>query len=222
MITARSGSKGLKDKNIKELKGKPLIAYSIDAAYKAEIFDCVHVSTDSEQYARIAREYGADVPFLRSDECSSDYAGSWDVVLEVLEKYKAIGKQFDTICLLQPTSPLRTADDIRAAYSVFCAKKAGAVVSVCEMDHSPLWSNTLPEDLSMDSFQRPEGNFPRQMLPLYYRVNGAIYFVDIDFLEESTKIIRKGCYAYIMDKERSIDIDTQFDFDLAEYLINKI
>ena len=221
IIPARSGSKGLKNKNIKELAGKPLLAYSVEAAIKSGTFDCVHVSTDSEEYADIGRKYGADVPFLRSQAMSSDSAGSWDAVKEVLANYEARGQRFDTITLLQPTSPLRTAEDIIGAEELYKSRGAKSVVSVCEMDHSPLWSNTLPENLSMEFFNREESDLPRQALPTYYRINGAIYMVDCNFLKENIDIYRKGCFAYIMDKRRSIDIDTQLDFDIAEFLINR-
>ena len=117
IIPARSGSKGLPDKNIKELNRRPLIAYSIEAALNSGCFDTVMVSTDSEKYAEISRYYGAEVPFLRSEQTSSDSASSWDTVLEVLDRYESLGKTFDTFCLLQPTSPMRTADDIKSAYN---------------------------------------------------------------------------------------------------------
>lgn len=221
VILARSGSKGLRDKNIKLLDGKPLLVYSIEAACDSKIFDCVHVSTDSPQYANLAEKYGADVPFLRSEELASDYANSWDAIEEVLEKYAAIGHFFDMVTLLQPTSPLRAAQDIISAYSMFQFPEVKAIVSVCEMDHSPLWSNILPADYSMENFQRLDSFEARQKMDIYYRINGAIYMIDRKFLQENHKIYRKGCYAYVMSKERSIDIDTQLDFDIAEFLLRR-
>ena len=221
IIPARSGSKGLKDKNIRLLNGKPMLAYSIEAAIKSRVFDCVYVSTDSEIYADIGRKYGAEIPFLRSEQLSTDTAKSWDVVLDALFRYENLGKQFDMVALLQPTSPLRDAEEIRNAYEEYKDKKAKAVVSVCEMEHSPLWSNTLPENLSMDQFVKPQDNQARQRLQTYYRINGAIYMVDIMFLKQDMNIYRKGCFAYIMDDRKSIDIDTQLDFDMAELLMNR-
>lgn len=221
VIPARSGSKGLKDKNIKLMNGKPLLAYSVEAAVQSGIFDCVHVSTDSDSYAEIGRKYGADISFLRSDEMSSDSAGSWDAVLEVIQKYKGLGQTYDMVTLLQPTSPLRDAADIMSAYKEYKEKKAKAIVSVCEMEHSPLWSNVLPDDLSMEGFVKYQANRQRQRLDKYYRINGAIYMVSAPFLEEETNIYRQGCYAYVMDSRKSIDIDTQLDFDIAEYLLTK-
>lgn len=152
IITARSGSKGLPDKNIKNLAGKPLIAYSIEAAIDSGCFDTIMVSTDSEKYAQIAQEYGAEVPFLRSEYTSGDTAGSWDVVREVLSEYKKFGKIFETVCLLQPTSPLRRSEDICGGYKLFKDKSADAVTGVTEVDHSPLWSMTLSDDLSLEKF----------------------------------------------------------------------
>lgn len=118
IIPARSGSKGLLNKNIKLLDGKPLMAYSIDSAIKSGIFDTVFVSTDSDEYEKIATSYGAEVPFLRSEIQSSDTASSWDVVREVLEEYSKRGECFDEVMLLQPTSPLRNVEDILGAMSL--------------------------------------------------------------------------------------------------------
>lgn len=219
VIPARSGSKGLPDKNIKEMRGKPLLAYSIEAAKEAGIFAEIMVSTDSERYADIAKEYGASVPFLRSKKLSGDQASSWDVVREILENYHTIGEDFETICLLQPTSPLRTGKDIQKAYSLFGEKHADSVISVCEMEHSPLWSNVIPEDLSMDNFiPRQVKDKPRQMLEQYYRINGAIYIAKCHQVMRKQDIYRNS-YAYIMPVERSVDIDTELDFIMAESII---
>ncbi|MCI7129080.1 MAG: acylneuraminate cytidylyltransferase family protein [Lachnospiraceae bacterium] len=222
IIPARSGSKGLKDKNIKLLAGKPMIAYTIEAAKEAGIFDCIHVSTDSGEYARIAKEFGADVPFLRSDVLSGDTAGSWDVVRWVMEQYAKLGQEFDCVTLLQPTSPLRTGVDIQNAYRVMQEKQADAVVAVCEMEHSPLWSNTLPENGNMNGFLDRVANIGRQKLPDYYRINGAVYMLKTSLLEQAeTALYREGTYAYQMPKERSVDIDDAFDFAIAEAIMNK-
>lgn len=224
IIPARSGSKGLKDKNIKELNGKPMMAYTIEAANSCGIFDCVHVSTDSEKYANIARKYGADVPFLRSQEMSSDTADSWDAVLEVLNRYKGLGKEFDMVTLLQPTSPIRTGEDIKNAFNIFIAKDANAVISVCESDHPIEWYRPLLNDNDMSAFATSEEKSGRrQDADTYYRMNGSIYMLKTTYLKENPRnIIRNKVYAYIMDKYSSIDIDTQFDFDIAEAIIKKM
>ncbi len=221
IIPARSGSKGLPDKNIKELNGKPLMAYSIDAALQSGLFDEVMVSTDSEKYAEIAKQYGANVPFLRSEALSGDNAGSWDVVKEVLDRYKDMGKDFDTICLLQPTSPLRDADDIKGAYNIFNKKASVAVISVCEMEHCPLWSNTLPEDKSLAGFLRPEADKPRQEIETYYRLNGAIYIVKTEEIYKGYNFYEEGSFAYVMPTWKSVDIDSALDFEMADFLIKR-
>ena len=218
IIPARSGSKGLKDKNIKDLCGKPLIAYTIEAAIESKMFDTIMVSTDSEKYAEISRKYGAEVPFLRSSATSSDAAGSWDVVREVLKRYEEQGQKYDSVMLLQPTSPLRTAKDIVDAFQLKKKKRAKAIVSVCEMDHSPLWSNTLPESLSMEGFIQTN-SVPRQQLPTYYRINGAIYLVETSILYSDKRIFDNNCFAYIMPRERSVDIDTELEIVVAESLL---
>ena len=220
IIPARSGSKGLPDKNIRPLEGKPLLAWSIDAARQSGLFSEIYVSTDSEEYARIARQYGAAVPFLRSAEASSDTVSSWIAVREALDRYEALGRRFDTVTLLQPTSPLRTADDIRGAFAVLEEKHAGAVVSLCAAEHSPLWANTLPPDGCMKDFQRSGGDRPRQELPQYYRFNGAIYLLRTDvFRESGTLICDERCFAFIMPSIRSVDIDGALDFWIAETIL---
>lgn len=215
IIPARSGSKGLPNKNIKHLDKKPLINYSIEAALQSAVFDEVMVSTDSEKYAEIAVSAGAKVPFLRSEVNSSDQASSWDVVREILKEYRERMQTYDTVCLLQPTSPLRIADDIVQAYEMYKNKKANAVIGVCEVDHSPLWTNTLTDTLSMDNFLQKDSILPRQKLDLYYRINGAIYIVNTRCVERKKNIFNNS-FAYIMPRERSVDIDTELDFLLAE------
>ncbi|MBD5448668.1 MAG: acylneuraminate cytidylyltransferase family protein [Lachnospiraceae bacterium] len=222
IIPARSGSKGLADKNIRELQGHPLLAHSIMAAAKSGVFSHIMVSTDSEEYAEISRKYGAEIPFLRSGENSSDAASTWDLVKEVLNGYAALNESFDSVCILQPTSPLRTDQDIVKGYELFKCKRANAVVSVCEMEHSPLYSNILQEDCCMDGFISKEiASKPRQQLPTYYRINGALYIVKEKYLWEMESPYDQGCYAYIMPSEKSVDIDTKYDFMLAEYLLGQ-
>lgn len=220
IITARSGSKGLKDKNIKLLNGKPLLAYTIEAAKESGLFDGIFVSTDSENYAKIAQEWGASVPFLRSEELSTDTASSWDVVKDAIKRYQDLGKEFDTVALLQPTSPLRTAEDIIAGYNMMKEKDANAVIAVCEVDHSPLWSNILPEDFSLINFINQDlVKTPRQSLPTYYRINGALYIVKTEYLMSTENIYGEKSIAVVMPKDHSIDIDDKMDFIIAEALI---
>lgn len=220
IIPARSGSKGVIDKNVRDLNGKPLMAYSIEAAIKSECFDEVMVSTDSEKYADIARFCGARVPFLRSLENSSDRATSWEVVREVLNRYQEQGMQFEMVTLLQATSPLRTADDIISAYEIYKEKHASSVVSVCEVETSPLLCNTLQAGNSLEGFiSREVRDKRRQDLPQYYRVNGAIYMLKINNSNMKFELYGKSSYAYIMCQRNSVDIDTEYDFFLAEQIL---
>ena len=221
IIPARSGSKGVIDKNIKDLNGKPLMGYSIEAAINSDCFDEVMVSTDSKGYAEIAVACGAKVPFLRSLENSSEHAASWDVVREVLDRYQEQGRQFDMVTLLQPTSPLRMADDIIGAYKLYKGKRASSVVSVCEMETSPLLCNRLQADNSMEGFigQEIKGR-RRQDFPKYYRLNGSIYMCRVDYSSDARfELYGKRSYAYIMSQERSVDIDTEYYFFLASQIL---
>ncbi len=222
IIPARSGSKGCKDKNIMTLAGKPLMAHSIEAAVASECFDTVMVSTDSQKYAEIAKKFGAEVPFLRSEATSGDEASTWDAVREVIQMYKEEGKTFDTFMVLQPTSPLRTAKDIRAAYDLMKKKQAKAIVSVCEAEHSPLFCGKLPKDGSLVGFlEKDKLDARRQDLATYYHFNGAIYLSEIDTFISNGSIYDAECYAYIMETGRSVDIDNEEDFAYAEFLMDR-
>jgi len=223
IIPARSGSKGLKNKNVLHLAGKPLLAYSIEVALQSLMFDNIIVSTDSENYAEIARKYGADVPFMRDAEASSDMASSWDVVREVLHKYEKYGQTFDTVMLLQPTSPFRSTSDVVNAFDLFIQKTADAVVSVTEVEHPVQWCFSLPDDGSMSYFsQSPYHNMRRQDLTVFYRENGAIYLVKANLIvNPEWDLYQKNCFAYKMSSEGSLDIDQKADFQFAEWLIQK-
>ena len=222
IIPARSGSKGLPDKNIRPVNGKPLLAYTIEAALESGCFDTVHVSTDSEHYAEIARQYGADVPFLRSAALATDTASTWDAVREVLARYDELGKRFDTMMLMQPTTPLRTAEDVKAAYALLQKKQAKSVIAVCEVDHSPLWCDTIPDSGSMKGFGRKDLAWVnRQDLRPYYRVNGAIYLLSVNGINipPDDEIYEDNCYALFMDRKKSVDVDSADDLALVEFLL---
>ncbi len=223
IIPARSGSKGLIDKNIRLMNGKPLLAYTIDAAIKSRQFEEVFVSTDSIKYAEIAKQFGANVPFLRSMQNASDRASSWDVVRETLKRYEEIGKNFDTIALLQPTSPLRGVSEIIEGYQMFEKKEANSVISVCEVEHSPLLCNVLDDSLSMKNFVNKEVYLkPRQQLPVYYRINGAMYIIRTKGVTDIFDLYDERCYAYIMSQKKSVDIDTKLDFGIAEKYLKEM
>ena len=219
IIPARSGSKGVKDKNIKTLAGKPLIAYTIECAKATGIFDDIVVSTDSPKYADIAIEYGASVPFLRSQETASDSANSISVLEEVLNNLQ---ETYDIVVMLQPTSPLRQPFHIKEAVDLFLEKNADSVVSVSKFPHSIAWVNSLDESLSMNGFIKKEYlNKRRQDLPQMYMLNGAVYVFKASMINKDFNMFDDKSFAYIMDKEYSIDIDDEYDFKLAEALISQ-
>ena len=223
IIPARSGSKGLPNKNIKLLNGKPLLAYSVDAAKQTGLFDKIHVSTDSKDYSDIAETYGADQPFLRDKENSGDATSSWYAVREVIRKYEMRGVTFDLCVLLQPTSPLRSAEDICGAVRLYRERGARAVSSVTEMEHPAEWSFSLEEDGSMVEYAAsPYKNCRRQELKKRYRENGAIYVVAVkDIMDPEFEFYSADCYAYVMEASRSVDIDTETDFRIAEVLLRE-
>lgn len=224
IIPARSGSKGLKDKNIINLCGKPLMWYTIQAAKESGKFDIVMVSTDSEGYAEIARACGAEVPFLRSQEQAKDTSGSWDVVREVLSDYSGLGLSFDNVALLQPTSPLRSAGDICGAFEFMEKGVAHSVVSVTQVDHPVQWCFRISaENYITDLANSPYNNCRRQDLEIYYRENGAIYVVDAEkIMEKKYNFYADNCFGYEMPRERSVDIDDAADYRYAAFLMHEI
>ena len=223
IIPARGGSKGVPGKNKKILNQKPLIYYSICAAKESCMFDKVVVSTDDIEIAEIAKIYGAEVPFLRPDYLSGDNISSDEVIRHALEYYENEGEMFEYVCKLQPTSPLRTSDNIRMAIKELEASSFKAIVSVCECEHSPLWMGVLPSNLCMKDFMDKhlrETN--RQELPRFYRLNGAIYISEVDEFKKNGGFIGDNTIAYVMEQERSIDIDNELDFWIAEMVMQRL
>ena len=216
IIPARGGSKRLPRKNLLDLCGKPLIAWSIEAALKSKYISKVIVSSDDEEILNIAKEYKADF-IKRPDELASDTATTFDALKHTLENVE----KYDYVVLLQPTSPLRSEKHIDEAIELLKEKNADAIISVCEMEHSPLWSNTLDENLDMSNFLRDEVlNKRSQDLPKYYRLNGAIYICKTDkLLENKGFFLKENIYAYKMNKKHSVDIDEEIDFIIAEKLM---
>lgn len=214
LVPARGGSKGLPGKNIRPLGGKPLLAWSIEAARQSPYIDRCVLSTDCETIAAAGRAAGAQVPFMRPAELATDTAASMDVFLHALAQN---GEEFDLLLVLQPTSPLRTGADIDAALDLYAQRDATAVVSVCPVDHHPWLSNVLPADGCMSTFLRPEvASSRRQDLPAHYRINGALYLSDVRTLRETRTFYGPRTYALQMPPERSVDIDSLYDFRLAE------
>lgn len=195
--------------------------YTIKACLESGCFDRVHMSTDSEEYAKIARECGADVPFLRSGELATDDATMEGVIHFVLEEYKKRQEIFQVFGIMQPTSPLRNKEDIQRSFALMKEKNADSIIGVCEMEHSPLWTNTLDEEGSMDGFLSQVTNQNRQLFQPYYRINGGMYLMKVEKYTNHMALYGSKSYAYKMPKERSIDIDDEMDFFIAQALIKQ-
>lgn len=219
IIPARGGSKRLPRKNVLNLGGRPLIAWTIEAGLKSCYIDKIVVSSDDDEILGISQNYGLE-SIRRPVELASDTATTFDAIRHAIENTES---KYDYIVLLQPTSPLRNENHIDDAIELLMLKSADAVISVCAVDHSPLWANTLPEDGDMSCFLRNEiKNKRSQDLEKYYRINGAIYICLIDrFLQEKTLFIKDNIFSYHMDMINSIDIDEKINFEFSEYIINK-
>ena len=222
VIPARGGSKGLPRKNILSLGGRPLIAWTIRAARAARSIDRVIVSTDDDEIADISRAAQAEVPFRRPAELATDTATSVDVVRHVLGHCDAAGYQPATIVLLQPTSPLRTAGDIDAALALLDTTDASAVVSVAPAHPHPFLCKTIgPDGTLTDLVELTVPPTRRQDLPEAYALNGAIYAIRTKAFLEYATFLPPYTVPFIMPAERSVDIDSEFDFRLAEFLLNQ-
>lgn len=220
LIPARGGSKRLPGKNIKLLNEKPLIAWSIETAAVSKYIDRVTVSTDDKEIKQVSEQYGAEVPFLRPEHLSNDHASSFDVIKHAIDCLH-LDQPNELIVLLQPTSPLRLVSELDTALEFFMIKNAKGVVSVSETEHSPMWSNTLPESGCMSDFVRPEVQGKRsQDLPKFFRLNGSIYIYETLALLEQAKIFfDENVYGFETSLETAVDIDTALDFLVAETML---
>ncbi len=212
IIPARGGSKRIPRKNIKDFFGKPIIAYSIETALKSGIFDEVMVSTDDEEIAHVARSYGASIPFFRSSESANDYATLSDVLREVLDKYAAIGKTFDFMCCILPTSPMLESDDIIKGYKKLVSSDFSTIVPVVE------YSYPILRSFSIDKLGALNYNWPiyaksrSQDLAPAYHDSGTFYWNKIDKWLKGE--IRRG--GIIVSEAIVQDIDTEKDWKIAE------
>ncbi len=221
IIPARGGSKRLPRKNILDLNGKPLIAWSIEAALNSKYIDRVVVSTDDNEIALISKKYGAEVPFMRPLELSGDASNSASVVKDMIHRLSDMGENYECVMLLQPTSPLRDARHIDCAIKSLIDKGANSIVSVCEVKHPVEWTNTIPSNLLLDDFLTNKVKNKRsQDFPRRYQLNGAIYLLKIKkFLDEESLFLQSKCYAQIMEYRNSVDIDDADDLLLAECIM---
>ena len=223
-IPARGGSKGVPGKNIKDLCGKPLIAYTIEAAKAANGVDRVIVTTDDEDIARVAREYGAEVPFMRPAELSSDTASAVDVYIHATEfVMKETGESIDKFMVLLPTVPLRNANHIDEAISYFKETGATTLISMAEAEVPASWYHVADERGRVTNAGFGAGAIMnnRQKNEVYIIPNGAIYILDYDLLKNNRTYYCDNTVAYIMKREDSIDIDYPIDFEFARCLMEK-
>ncbi len=222
LIPARGGSKGVFRKNIRKVAGKPLIAWTIEEAKKSVFIDRLIVTTDDKEIASVSKKYGADLPFMRPKRLATDKANVISAVMHALDWAEKHDEQYDIILLLQASSPLRKAEDMDNALKLLFSKKCESIVSVCESEHPPYWLNTLGRGGSMKDFiKKGLAGKNRQAFGAYYRISGALYLAYADYLKMKGSFLGKETYAYIMPAERSIDIDSEFDLQIADLLLRK-
>ena len=215
VITARGGSKRIPRKNIKEFCGKPIIAYSIQAALESGVFDEVMVSTDDEEIAEIAKECGAKVPFLRSEENSGDMAMTHEVVMEVLREYEEIGREFEMVCCIYPTAPFLTAERLKESMEIIKESQVDGVVPVVRYSFPPQRCFVIED--GQVQYKWPENRLKRsQDLEPYYHDCGQFYLLRVKpFLEEKSMVLARTA-PLIMDEMEVQDIDTEEDWEIAE------
>lgn len=218
LIPARGGSKGIKNKNIISLQGKPLIAYTIQAALESQFIDYVCVTTDSEQIAKVSRLFGASAPFLRPPELATDEAKTIDAVVHAINALERKNKYFDVLVLLQPTQPLRTTEDIDLAIIEFFKHNTKALASVSPVDDHPLLVRRIDEKGTLQPLLQRNSTCRRQDLPPFFRINGCIYINNTSEINLETSF-NDNEQSFLMSKEHSIDIDELSDLALAEYYL---
>lgn len=221
LVTARGGSKGLPGKNVRLLSGKPLIAWTIDAAKAAECLDAIVVSTDDLAIADAARQAGAEVPFMRPEELSGDTASSIDVVLHAIDVLAASGRHFDIVVLLEPTSPLREPSDIDQGLARLVESGAGSIVSVCRVEsmHPAFIFRREDSDRLRPYLDRQPTGLRRQDIEPLYFLEGTLYASYIDVLRAQRSFYHENTIGYEVPKWKSLEIDDIDDFKMLEALI---
>ena len=215
IITARSQSKRIPHKNIKDFCGKPIMLYSIDAALKSNVFNEVMVSTDSHKFADIAKENGASVPFLRSKESSNDFATTADVLIEVVEKYKKINKDFDLICCIYPTAPFITPERLREAVHELQRRNANCIMTVVKYSFPPQRGFVVRNNKIEFQYPEYERTRSQDLEPIYHDC-GQFYIIKSDALLQYRSLIVPNTIPYILPEEEVQDIDTMSDWEIAE------
>ena len=215
IITARGGSKRIPKKNIKEFLGKPIIAYSIEAALKSREFDEVMVSTDSEEIAVIAKNYGAAVPFMRSERTASDFATTRDVLMEVLGEYKKFGKNFEEMVCIYPTAPFITSEKIKCALSVMRENKGSMVIPVVRFSYPPQRAYILRDGVLKFKWEEYR-NIRSQDLELFFHDAGQFYCYNVQDYLEMNGVITEKIIPYELPELEVQDIDNEEDWEIAE------
>lgn len=215
IITARGGSKRIPHKNIKEFCGKPIIEYSIEAAKQAGIFDTVMVSTDDNKIAEIAKNAGAEVPFMRSAETSNDYATTADVLMEVLEKYKERGIRYENACCIYPTAPFVTGDKLRRAMDMLVKEKKDSVMPVVPFSFPPLRGMVINDSRLEYKWQEYAMKRSQDLEEIYHDC-GQFYAFRVETFEKERKLVTENSAAMIISELEVQDIDNETDWQLAE------
>ena len=218
IIPARKGSKGLPGKNIKDLIGKPMIAYSIEEALKSKHITEVVISTDCKEIEEVAVKYGAKSPFLRPEHLATDNAKAIDNYIYVIDRInKEFGYDVKDFVVLQPTSPLRKVEDIDGSIELFKGKNADSVISYTEEHHPIEWHKYITDEGKFENIFE-ERLINRQEIKKSYFPNGAVFVFDYEFIKQG-KYFSDNSYAYIMPRFRSVDVDTIEDFKYIEFLM---
>lgn len=220
IITARGGSKRIPGKNIKEFCGKPILAYSIEAAIQSGIFDTVMVSTDDEKIAQIAKEYGAEVPFYRSERTAGDFATTNDVLLEVLEEYEKRGAHYDLGCCIYPTAPFVTADKLKCAVDTLLSSDADTLIPVVAFSYPPQRAMIVKDGRLVFEYPQYLDSRSQDLEPHYHDV-GQFYIFKTDAFKVNRKLMVGNILPMVVSEMEVQDIDNQTDWEIAEIKYRK-
>lgn len=220
VIPARGGSKGIPGKNIKPLCGKPLIAYSVEVARQLADDRDICVTTDDERIAQVVKDMGLEVPFMRPDYLATDGCGTYEVLLHAVKFYEELGRDYDTLVLLQPTSPMRTAEDVQAAIDAY-TPDIDMVVTVTEAASNPYYNCYETDENGFLHISKGDGCYTRrQDAPKAWEYNGAVYVINIESLKKGPLGSFKRRKMVEMSRERSVDLDTSLDWMVAEAIMS--
>jgi CMP-N,N'-diacetyllegionaminic acid synthase len=225
IIPARGNSKGVPKKNIKPLDGKPLIIWTIEAASKSKSIDRIILSTDDEEIAELCKNTGIEIPFMRPTELAQDNSLAIDNYLYTIDRLNSASQQnISKFIVLLPTTPLRSSEDIDGAVKLFREKQADSVLSCVAMDHPLDWAFTISSfgAIEREDHLMKSNPLNRQASEVSYIANGGVYVFRYSLLKEKYDYFSKKTYGYVMPPERSVDIDSDFDFKWAEFLVERI